>query len=116
MLKSDNMIPLQFIFLALAIAFEVMGTTFMKLSNGMSNTKFAIIMLVFYVISLSMLSLALKEIEVGVAYAIWSGIGIALIATIGILFFQESLNLEKIAFIGLIIIGAIGLNISGAGH
>lgn len=110
------MIPVQFIYLGLAIAFEVSGTTFMKLSNGLSNLKFAAIMLVCYSISISLLSLALKQIEVGVAYAVWSGVGIALIATIGILFFQESLSVEKVAFMGLIIIGAIGLNISGVGH
>jgi small multidrug resistance pump len=110
------MIPIQFIYLTLAIAFEVTGTTFMKLSDGLSNLRFTAVMLIFYLLSLSLLSLALKEIEVGVAYAIWSGVGIALIATIGILFFQESPNIEKMAFIGLIIVGAIGLNISGAGH
>jgi len=88
----------------------------MKLSDGLSNLKFAAIILVFYLLSLILLSLALKEIEVGVAYAVWSGIGIALIAIIGILFFQESMSTEKLAFIVLIIVGAIGLNISGAGH
>ncbi len=107
---------MNWVYLALAILFEVFGTTFMKLSNGLSNLKFAAVMLLFYIFSLSMLSLALKEIEVGIAYAIWSGVGIAIIASIGILFFQESLNMEKLAFIGLIILGAVGLNITGAGH
>ncbi len=103
-------------YLGLAIIFEVCGTTFMKLSFGMTKLKFTILMLVFYVLSLSVLSLALKDIETGTAYAIWSGIGIALITTIGVLFFKESFTIQKVIFIGLIIIGAIGLNLSGAGH
>ncbi len=107
---------MNWIYLALAIAFEVCGTTFMKLSDGFSNLKFATVMILFYILSLSMLSFALKEIEVGIAYAIWSGVGIALIATIGILFFQESFHLEKLALIGLIILGTIGLNMIETGH
>lgn len=110
------MIIIQLVYLVLAIAFEVTGTTFMKLSDGLSNLKFAAIMIVFYILSLGLLSLALKEIEVGVAYAIWSGVGIAMIAIIGIFFFQESLSLQKLALIGLIIVGAIGLNMQGLGH
>lgn len=100
----------------LAIVFEVTGTTFMKLSNGFSNLNYAAAMLIFYILSLISLSMALKDIEVGVAYAIWSGVGIALIAMIGILFFQESLNLEKAAFIGLIILGVVGINLTGLIH
>lgn len=107
---------MSWIYLALAIIFEVSGTTFMKLSDGFTDLKYAALMLIFYVLSLSVLSLALKEIEVGVAYAIWSGIGIALIATIGITFFQESLTIQIIAFVGLIIAGAVGLNMTGIQH
>lgn len=99
-----------------AIIFEVIGTTLMKLSNGFSNLSYSATMIVFYLLSLISLSLALKNIEVGVAYAIWSGVGIALIATIGILFFQESLNIEKAAFIGLIIMGVVGINLTGIVH
>lgn len=107
---------MSWIYLALAIIFEVSGTTFMKLSNGFTDLKYAVLMLFFYILSLSLLSLALKQIEVSVAYAIWSGIGIALIATIGIMFFQESFTIQKIAFIGLIIVGAMGLNMTGMQH
>jgi small multidrug resistance pump len=62
-----------------------------------------------------MLSFTLKKIDVGVAYAIWSGFGTALIATIGILWFKEPLTLIKVGSLALIILGVIGLNLSGGG-
>lgn len=83
----------------------------MKLSDGFSNVKYAVVMLIFYVLSLSMLTLALKKLQIGTAYAIWSGIGIVLLSVIGVVFFKESINLTKIIFIGFILVGTIGLNI-----
>ncbi|WP_341414464.1 multidrug efflux SMR transporter [Clostridium saccharobutylicum] len=106
----------KYIYLALAIIFEVLGTTSMKFSDGMKSIGFVIIMLIFYILSLSMLSMALKNWEVGVAYAIWSGFGITLITTIGIMFFNESISISKVFFILLIIIGAIGLNLVTTSH
>lgn len=85
----------------------------MKLSDGFTKMIYAVPMLILYILSLIMLSLALKKIEVGIAYAIWSGFGIALIAAIGIVFFKESLTLSKIIFLSFIIIGVLGLNLSG---
>jgi len=58
----------------------------------------------------------LKRIDVGVVYAIWSGVGTALIATIGILWFKEPVTLIKIASIALIILGVVGLNLGGITH
>ncbi|TGA98892.1 multidrug efflux SMR transporter [Sporolactobacillus shoreae] len=103
-------------YLSLAILFEVCGTLLMKVSNGLSHISYTVIMFVCYVISLTMLSFALKSIEIGTAYAIWSGVGIVLIVTIGILFFKEPLSLQKMIFISLIVIGAIGLNLFGEAH
>ncbi|WP_160673139.1 multidrug efflux SMR transporter [Clostridium sp. C8-1-8] len=103
---------MSWIFLILAITFEVSGTTFMKLSDGFSNVKYAIVMLIFYVLSLSMLTLALKKLEIGTAYAIWSGVGIVLLSIIGVIFFKESINLSKIIFVSFILIGTIGLNLN----
>lgn len=105
---------ISWIYLAFAIIFEVCGTTLMKLSDGFTKIKFSIVMLVFYILSLSMLTLALKRIDIGVAYAVWSGFGIVLIATIGVMFFKEIITMQKIVFICFIIIGVIGLNLSGA--
>ena len=99
-------------YLLLAIAFEVTGTTFMKLSDGFSKLGPSIAMFIFYILSLSALSFALKKIEVGTAYAIWSGLGTALITIIGIIIFKESLSILKIISIILIIIGVVGLQLS----
>ena len=65
--------------------------------------------------ALSLWRWRLKSIEVSTAYAIWSGLGTALIAAIGIVWFRESFNLPKLVGIGLIIVGVILLNLKGAG-
>ncbi len=68
---------------------------------------------ILYGFSFTSFSLALKKIDVGIAYAVWSGLGTTLIATVGILWFREPLSALKIISIGLIIIGVIGLRLSG---
>ena len=99
-------------YLLLAIVFEVAGTTAMKFSEGFTKTIPSIAMALLYILSLTMLTLTLKKIDVGIAYAIWSGLGTALIAVIGIILFGESLTPLKIASIVLIILGVIGLQLS----
>jgi len=101
------------IYLIIVILTEVAGTTALKLSQGLTKIIPTIAMAIFYIISFIFLALALKKIEVGTAYAIWSGIGTALIALIGFLWFQESLDALKVVSLGLIILGVIGLNLSG---
>jgi small multidrug resistance pump len=103
-------------FLACAIAFEVAGTTSMKLSEGFTKLVPSVFLFVFYAASFVVLTLALKKIEVSVAYAVWSGVGTALIATIGILYFRESVTAIKLISLLLIIVGVVGLNLSGAKH
>lgn len=107
---------MSWLYLSSAILFEVCGTTLMKLSNGFSNIKYSIIMLLCYLLSLSMLTLALKKMQIGTAYAVWSSAGIVLIAIIGFLFFRESINLRKIIFILFIVTGVIGLNLTSDSH
>lgn len=102
------------ILLIAAIVLEVAGTTAMKLSVGFTRLVPSILLFVFYALSFTALTYALKRIEVSTAYAIWSGLGTVLIALIGIWFFNEGVSLLKIASITLVIIGVIGLNISGA--
>ena len=104
------------LYLAGAIVLEVSGTTCMKLSEGFAKLVPSILIFVFYALSFIALTIALKTIDVSVVYAIWSGIGTALIATIGILYFKESVTILKFASIGLIIIGVVGLNLSGMKH
>ena len=102
------------LYLVLAILLEVSGTTCMKLSEGFTRMVPSILLVVFYTLSFGMLTLALKKIDVSVAYAIWSGVGTALIASIGVLWFKEPATAMKLISLGLIIIGVVGLNLSGA--
>jgi len=104
------------LYLGLAILLEVSGTTCMKLSQGFTKLVPSVLLFVFYSLSMGMLTLALKRIDVSVAYAVWSGVGTALIATIGVLWFKEPATALKLISIGLIIIGVVGLNLSGGAH
>ncbi|MBD2302035.1 MULTISPECIES: multidrug efflux SMR transporter [Nostocales] len=98
------------IYLITAILFEVAGTTSMKLSEGFTRTIPSVLIFVCYGICFSFLTLALKKIEVSVAYSVWSGLGTTVIATIGVIWFRESMSLVKFLSIALIIIGVIGVN------
>jgi small multidrug resistance pump len=103
------------IYLLIAILTEVVGTTMMKVSQGLTRLMPSVLMFVMYGISFVFMALALKKIEVSTAYAIWSGLGTALIATIGIVAFRESFNIPKMAGLALIIAGVILLNLKGGG-
>lgn len=105
-----------YVYLIIAICFEVLGTTMMKLSNGFTNLWPSISLFVFYIISFTFLTLCLKHIELSVAYAVWAGLGTGLIAAIGIIFFNEGINILKIISLLLIILGVVGLNLSGIKH
>lgn len=104
------------LYLALAIVLEVSGTTCMKLSEGFTKLGPSILLVVFYTLSFGMLTLALKRLDVSIAYAVWSGVGTALIAAIGVLWFKEPVTALKLISLGLIIIGVMGLNLSGGAH
>ncbi len=99
-------------YLLLAIIFDVAGATSMKLSYGFSKTLPSFIMIISYILCIGFFTLALKKIEASTAYAIWAGLGTALIALVGFVFFKESMDLTKIISIVLIILGVIGLNLS----
>jgi small multidrug resistance pump len=109
-------IPVSWCYLLAAIVFEVCGTTCMKLSDGFKKATPSTLMWVFYVISFIALTHAIKRIEISVAYAIWAGLGTALIALIGIFWFQDSYSLLKVVSLALIIAGIVGLNLSGVAH
>ncbi len=107
---------MSWLYLTIAIVMEVCGTTCMKLSDGFTKRLPAVLLFVFYTISLGALTLALKKIDVSVAYAIWSGLGTVLIAIIGIVGFREPTTALKVCSIALIVIGVVGLHLSGGGH
>jgi small multidrug resistance pump len=104
------------LYLVAAIVTEVIGTTSMKFSEGFSKLTPSILVFVFYGLSLVALTLALKRIDVSVAYAVWSGLGTAMIAAIGLLIFKEPLTLVKMLSLLCIIAGVIGLNAVGGVH
>lgn len=99
------------LYLVLAILLEVAGTTSMKLSDGFNNILPSVCIFVFYISSFVFLTLTLKRLDVSFVYAVWSGLGTSLIAVIGFLFFHEPMTAIKIASLGLIIIGIMGLRL-----
>jgi small multidrug resistance pump len=105
---------MHWLYLILAIVSEVAGTANMKLSEGFTKLIPSVLIFVFYGISFTFLTLALKRIDVSIAYAIWSGLGTALIVIIGFLFFKEPVTIIKVVSIGLIVVGVVGLHLTGA--
>jgi small multidrug resistance pump len=99
--------------LAVAILLEVTGTTFLKLSEGFHKIVPSVVMVLCYAGSLVLLTFVVRKLDLSLAYAIWAGIGTALIAVVGIWRFSEPVTLLKIVSIALIIIGVVGVNLSG---
>ena len=102
------------IYLAFAIASEVIATLALKSSEGFTRPLPAAIVVVGYGLSFWLLALVLKHFSVGTTYAIWSAVGTAAIALIGIAAYGEGVNLLKIASLAAIIVGVVGLNAAGA--
>ena len=100
--------------LSAAIAAEVIATVSLKASDGFSRPLPSAITVAGYLISFWLLALVLKELSVGTTYAIWSAVGTAAVALIGIAAYGESASVLKIASLGLIVLGVIGLNAAGA--
>jgi small multidrug resistance pump len=102
--------------LAIAILVEVLATVALRQSDGLTKPGWAVVMLVGYVVSFYLLSQITGQLEIGLIYAVWSATGTAIIAIIGIVAFNESVNPLKIVGLGLVILGVIALNFSGAEH
>ncbi|MET7715648.1 multidrug efflux SMR transporter [Streptomyces sp. NPDC005407] len=99
--------------LAAAIAAEVAGTTAMKYSEGFTRLWPSLLTVAGYVLAFSLLAQTLKTMSVGTAYAIWAGVGTAVIAAIGMIFLGESTSLVRITGIALVIVGVVVLNMGG---
>ncbi|MBY6240220.1 multidrug efflux SMR transporter [Methylosinus sp. Sm6] len=97
------------IFLAIAILSEVAATSALKSSEGFSRLLPSIVVVIGYGVSFFLLSLALRSIPVAVAYAIWSGVGQALIAAVAWFAFRQTLNAGELAGMGLIVAGVVTL-------
>ncbi len=103
------------IMLSLAIVTEVVATTALKASDGFSRAAPAVVVVVGYVASFYLMARALKTLDVGVVYAIWSGAGTAAIAALGVLFFAESISVMKVFWIAVIVAGVVGLQVTSGG-
>lgn len=99
-----------YLFLLLTIITESTAVIFMKLSAGFAHKGQAAIAVVAYLLSFIFLSLALKHLPAGLANAIWAGASAVLVAVAGVLFLKEQVSILQWIFMGLIVIGLIGLN------
>ena len=96
-----------------AIVFEVGGTLTLKFTEGMTRLWPTVLMFGLYLLSLFGLSLAVKSIPVGTAYAVWSGLGTLMVAIIGVLWFKEQVTLLRSVSTLLIVLGVAGLYLTG---
>ena len=104
------------ILLIVAIVLEVAGTTNMKLSEGFSKLVPSVLVLFFYALSIIALTFAVNRLEMSVAYAVWSGMGTALVAVIGLWYFQESLTSVKAVALELIVVGVVMLHLTSESY
>jgi small multidrug resistance pump len=98
-------------YLSLAILAEVIATSALKASSGFSQLWPSIVVVAGYGIAFYCLSLALRNVPLGIAYAIWSGAGTALIALIGVVLYKQKLDAAAICGIGLIVAGVLVLHL-----
>lgn len=100
-----------YLYLAVAIIAEVIGTSALKASNEFTEVLPSVIVVVGYSVAFYFLSLVLKTIPVGIAYAIWAGLGIVLIATAGFVFFEQRLDMPALIGMFLIVAGVVIMNV-----
>lgn len=105
-----------FVLLLLAIASELVGTMALRASEGFTRPVPSVIVVLGYGAAFYLLSLTLKEIPVGTAYAIWAGLGTAGAAVLSWLIFRDSLGWASVLGIGLIVAGVVVLNLFGRAH
>lgn len=102
---------MHYVFLGIAIVAEVIGTSALKASDGFSKLWPSLIVILGYTAAFHFLALVLRAVPVGVAYAIWSGVGIVLIAVVGWLFLGQKLDAAAVIGMGLIAAGVVVINV-----
>ncbi|WP_394899610.1 DMT family transporter [Acinetobacter pittii] len=100
--------------LCVAIITETTATISLKLSDGFTKPLFSFITILGYIVSFYLLSIIVKELPIGIVYAIWSGMGIILVSIIGYFLFEQSLNITSLIGIIFIIIGVVLVNFYSA--
>ncbi|MEM9353687.1 MAG: multidrug efflux SMR transporter [Planctomycetota bacterium] len=101
-----------------SIVCEVIGTTFLKLASdgGKHSGWYSAGVVVFYVVCFALLGGAMKHFSLSTVYATWSGLGVSLLAVIGVVAFGDQINPLKILSLILVVAGVVGLNMSGVSH
>lgn len=102
---------MKYLYLGLAICLEVLGTSFLAKSNGFSKLIPSAITVIAFGACFYFLSQALKSLPLGIAYAIWAGLGIVLTASVSVIFFKQKLDTPAILGMLLIVIGVIVINV-----
>lgn len=102
---------LTYLYLLIAIACEVIATSALKASNSFTVLLPSLVTLTGYAVAFYFLSLTLRTIPVGIVYAIWSGLGIVLIAAVGAVWFRQTLDWPAVLGMGLILAGVVVINV-----
>ena len=104
------------ILLSIAIAAEILGTLSLKASDGLSKLWPSLGVLIGYALAFTLMAISLKKLDVGITYAIWSGVGIIGAAIGGVIFFDQHLSRFTIIGMAIIIVGVVVMNLGGASH
>jgi small multidrug resistance pump len=104
------------ILLSIAIAAEIFGTLSLKASDGLSKLMPSLGVLIGYATAFTLMAMSLKKLDVGITYAIWSGVGIIGAAIGGVVFFDQHLSRMTMIGMAIIIIGVVVMNLGGASH
>ncbi|BBT19123.1 DMT family transporter [Metapseudomonas otitidis] len=107
-----------YIYLAIAIAAEVVATTSMKAIDGFNKPLPLVLVIGGYAIAFWMLTMVVKSIPVGIAYAIWAGLGIVLVSIAALVIYQQKLDLPAVVGMGMIVSGVVVIQLfsSSTGH
>jgi small multidrug resistance pump len=100
-----------YLYLAIAIVFEVIATSSLKSSEGFTRILPSLVSVIGYLVTFYFLALTLRTMPIGIAYAIWSGVGILLLAAIDWVWFRQTLDLPAIIGLCLIILGVVTINV-----
>ena len=102
---------MNYLYLVVAVIAEVVATSALAASHGFTKPMPSLVTVVGYGIAFYLLSLTLRTIPVGIVYAVWSGLGIVLIAAVGAIWFRQSLDLPAVIGLGLILAGVVVVNV-----
>lgn len=97
-----------------AIGIEVVSTALLPRTEGFTSPLWSVAVLVGYGVSIWLLAVVVRTLPVSTAYAVWSGLGTAIVAVIGYWFLGEQMSLLKAASLAMIVLGVVGLNLAGA--